>query len=713
MTVGLRFGSACGQALCSSGGGSRQRLIGTLFLLLAMVAPLLAACAPDAQSAASANKAKLDAELHTASAAGVPTQRLALIAEQESALAASTSGGSNSAYQAAANGYTTLYNQVVALEKLTPDEALTQALSDLRTLQASLATTEGANIVDVTTAAKRFEPAVSTAQQRIAQASTTKAYFAADGYILDQNAAVTQMLPDYQQIQALGPLVSREAAALAQPVKPHVLECATEGGEIASYGIVPAQFWTAQSDFPVAASPAVMVTPQPQGLTYYFSSWPSQALAAFNSAQTADDFASLRVALQAQVATLTAALNPGSLARDQVAATVGRFQADVNTYQTEAQANNVYLKSHRASAKDVPDYIGVWNLSNNSNGFAPPSDFFPNVPDFKVDTKYAQQAAQDATTLAAAQSASDLAALSKTVAQQEQGMKLALLKVEAFYDTNITLAALIAQGQSTTTDVTYQGVLYKTPNAYEYADDNLRYDKRDTVGIEDAQTRYDQAVYRASNVSSAESLADFQAVEDEAQMFIHNLSAMITNLAQMPKNDAARKAWSMTAHQTDLDLISYYGLQNTKVIIVSLREQKVRLFSSDKLATGSDGKPYAFDVTTGSPDKPSVPGIHCALPPLKGPPGGDLFKSSDPPGSPFYYAPTPIHFSYGYSLYGYYMHDGWWRDNTEMGYLTNLPHYDPAAFNGGSHGCVNFHYANGDMAKVYAFSSTGIPIIIY
>ena len=196
-------------------------------------------------------------------------------------------------------------------------------------------------------------------------------------------------------------------------------------------------------------------------------------------------------------------------------------------------------------------------------------------------------------------------------------------------------------------------------------------------------------------------------------MFIHNLSAMITNLAQMPKNNAARIAWSMTAHQTDLNLIDYYGLQNTKVIVVSLREQKARLYQNGKLVIGSDGKPYAFDVTTGSPDKPSVPGLHCALPPLKGPPKGDIFKSADPPGSPFYYKPTPVHFSFGYSLYGYFMHDGWWRDATEMGYLTNLPHFDPEAFNGGSHGCINFHYDNGDMAKVYAFSYPGIPIIVY
>jgi len=236
-----------------------------------------------------------------------------------------------------------------------------------------------------------------------------------------------------------------------------------------------------------------------------------------------------------------------------------------------------------------------------------------------------------------------------------------------------------------------------------------------TVMLSDGQQRTVplQSAYREGYVSGTEKMADYQAVENEAQMFIHNLSAMITNLAQLPKDNTARKAWSMTSHQTDIDLIDYYGLQNTKVIVVSLREQKARLYQNGKMVIGANGKADAFDVTTGSPDKPSPPGIHCALPPLKGPPGGDIFKSADPPGSPFYYNPTPVHYSFGYSLYGYYLHDGWWRDNTEMGYLTNLPHYDPAAFNGGSHGCINFHYSNGDMGKVYAFSTAGIPIVVY
>ncbi|HKV82953.1 MAG TPA: L,D-transpeptidase [Ktedonobacterales bacterium] len=684
-------------------------------LLLGVVVPLLNGCRPDAKSAAAKNKAKLDTALHAAStSSGVPARRLAPIIARENTLDAATASGANSAYTAAANGYTTLYNQVVALEKMTPSEAQAQAASDLSALQSALATTEGAGIANATTAAKLFDNSVPAAQQRLAAAKTTQDYFAVDGYLLDQTAAVTQILPDYQQIQALTKLVNTQTANLAPaPGQAQPLQCATEGGEFPGYAIVPAQFWSTQTDYPISSSSGVMVTPTVEAQTYYFSAWPAQALTAFKAARTADDFATLGAELQAETGTLTADTDPKALAHDQIAAAVARFQNDVNTYQSEAQANNAFLKTHRAQNTDVPDYTGVWNLTNSAGGFAPPQDFYSNVPDFQIDAKFAQEAAKDDKTLVSAQTASDLSALAKTVQQQEQSLAFPLLRVKGYYDINITLQNLINQGQSTTTNVTYLGVLDKTPNAYEYADDNLRYDKHDTVGIQDAQVRYDQSVYRESFDSSAEALADYQAVEDEAQMFIHNLSAMISNLAQMPKDNAARQAWSMTAHQSDFDLIKYYGLQNTRVIMVSLREQKARLYSNGQLVTASDGTPDAFDVTTGSPDKPTVPGIHCAMAPLKGPPGGDIFKSADPPTSPFYYKPTPVHYSFGYSLYGYYMHDGWWRDATEMGYLTNLPHFDPEAFNGGSHGCVNFHYANGDMGKVYAFSSPGIPIVIY
>ncbi|HEY2594600.1 MAG TPA: L,D-transpeptidase, partial [Chloroflexota bacterium] len=451
------------------------------------------------------------------------------------------------------------------------------------------------------------------------------------------------------------------------------------------------------------------------------SGWPDQDLAAFKAAKTADDYTVLNTRLQTQVSKLTVDSQPAALAKVAAAAVLARFQDDVTTYTTEAQANNGFLATQRKLYPNNPDYNAVWSLSNSTGGFGPPDGFFTDVPNFTVDPKYAAQAAQDGKTLDAAQTASDLSALEKTVAQQEQALAFPLLKVKTFYDINTTLLSLVNEGQSTTTDVTFAGTLYKTPNAYEYADGAVGLDQRehksDTTAIQDAQVRLDQTVYLEAhpeaNGYASDAQTNYQAVDDEAQMFIHNLSAMITNLAQMPKDNNARQAWSMTSHATDVSLVDYYGLQNTRVIVVSLREQKARLYENGKMVVGSDGQPYAFDVTSGSPDKPSVPGVHCALPPLKGPPAGDIYKSPDPPGSPLYYAPTPVHYSFSYSLYGYYMHDGWWRDATEMGYLTNLPHYDPEAFNGGSHGCVNFHYANGDMGKVYAFSNPGIPIIVY
>jgi hypothetical protein len=179
----------------------------------------------------------------------------------------------------------------------------------------------------------------------------------------------------------------------------------------------------------------------------------------------------------------------------------------------------------------------------------------------------------------------------------------------------------------------------------------------------------------------------------------------------MPTSASARLAWSMTAHQTDIDLIDHYGLQNTKVIVVSLREQEARLYQNGKLVT-VNGKPYAFQITTGNPDLPSVPGVHCVTTRMQN--YEDI--SPFPKTSPYYYKPTHINFGMVYSDYGFLVHDAWWRDNpggTGMGYLTNLPHFDPIAFNSGSHGCINFHYADGDMAKVWNFSTIGTVVLVY
>src|SRR5215469_636228 len=117
------MGSRKGRVLRPSHAGSPMRLIGALLVLFAALVALLTACAPSAQDAANSNLSQLNSALQTASKKGVPARRLGTIIAQEDNFEASTATGSNSAYQAAANGYSKLYNQVVALEKSTPAQA--------------------------------------------------------------------------------------------------------------------------------------------------------------------------------------------------------------------------------------------------------------------------------------------------------------------------------------------------------------------------------------------------------------------------------------------------------------------------------------------------------------------------------------------------------------------------------------------------------------
>ncbi|HEX8730646.1 MAG TPA: L,D-transpeptidase [Ktedonobacterales bacterium] len=274
------------------------------------------------------------------------------------------------------------------------------------------------------------------------------------------------------------------------------------------------------------------------------------------------------------------------------------------------------------------------------------------------------------------------------------GLQLPVLKAKAAADVK-TLKALVAKGQALKTRDVSNGVYY--PDAYEYADPN--------TGVGDATTR----------LKYAQTLQDYQAIDSELQSFIHNITAMITNREARPTTYTKIKAWSNQVHATDLQLMQYYQVTPYRVVVVSLREQAARFYDNGKFVR-------MLPVTTGAPDLPSIPGMHCVLDKQT----NTVFKSPDPPGSPNYYQPTPIHYAMYYSYYGYELHDAWWRQEFGVtsswvngiapGQFTNLPHYDPAAFNGGSHGCINFNYAGGsssDSAWLYNFVSIGTPVIVY
>lgn len=285
------------------------------------------------------------------------------------------------------------------------------------------------------------------------------------------------------------------------------------------------------------------------------------------------------------------------------------------------------------------------------------------------DTSFQQMATQDAQTLGAAKTFADYTAVVKSVQKHRAAFAFPLLKVQTQNDLN-TLQQLVnkAQGLSTIDPANNQPY----PDGYEYASQS--------TGVGDAQQR----------LANAQTQDDYQAVDQEIQMLTVNLQAMLQNLNDNTPSDQP--------HKTDLSLLQHYGVTNTKVMVVSLREQEARMYDNGQLVK-------AMKVTTGNPDLPSPPGLHCILYEMQN--YDDI--SPFPPTSPYYYKPTHINYGMVYSYYGYIVHDAWWR--SWFGKYSNLPHYDPISFNNGSHGCVNLPLD--DMAWVFNWGTVGTPVLVY
>ncbi len=343
----------------------------------------------------------------------------------------------------------------------------------------------------------------------------------------------------------------------------------------------------------------------------------------------------------------------------RTATTASEYQALsklMKSQTQQAQANEITLLP--TAATDVLKAFGDDMASAKQSGV----DVSQYEAQYTADSQQVQA-------LSAKPTVAGYTKLITTIRTQTQGLQLPVLKAKTASDV-ATLKQLVAQGQASVTIDPANGIGY--PNAYEYADPN--------TGVGDATQR----------LAVASTLDDYKAVDTEVLSMTENIKAMLANL-----ND---KTPSSQVHQTDLQLLSYYQVTPYRVIVVSLREQVARMYDNGQLVK-------EFNVTTGAPDLPSIPGIHCVQDKQK----DTVFKSPDPPGSPNYYAPTPIHFAMYYSDYGYELHDAWWR--SWFGKYSNLPHYDPSAFNGGSHGCVNFALA--DIPWLYDWSSIGTPVIIY
>ena len=601
------------------GRGGIPRLLPALGAALLLLTMLLSACAPNPQDTARQNKSRLDTEIATARTKySVPDLLLAPIRQQEQTLVASAHGSDN-AYSTAAAGYSRLYKQVITLEHASPQQAQAAVQSDLKQYNTVLSAVQKQGYIE----AGQYAQNMQNAEQQYANASTTAQLFQYARYIEAQTAALNAIDPTYQQLKALNAQIDAQAQALglnnAAVAQP--LDCATEDNY--------SPFFTPDT--------AVMVTPpnaQPALPKYQFQQWPEQDLALFRAASSVEQYNALVAVVKAQSSQLaadTTALGPQEAAR-----LVDLFKSDVQTYQADGG----------------------------------------------TDASFAQQAAQDAQTLAAAKQPSDFATLVQTVQKQRQVIELPLTKAQVNHDMQ-TLKDLIAKGHAIQVWDPAPGYGANYPLDYEYASDN-----NNGGGI------LDLIDWRLPN---AQTLSDYQTVDEEIQMFITNLTAMIQD-----NND---KTPSDQAHLTDITLMEHYGIYNTgRVVVVSLTEQWARMYDNGKLV-------HANAITSGAPDLPSPPGVHCIMS-MQSP---FTMKSPYPKNDPRYYNPTPVQYAMLYSNYGFFIHDAWWRlppyGPFGFGKYTNLPHYDPIAFNNGSHGCLNFPPS--DAGWLYNWVQLGTPVIVY
>ncbi len=194
-------------------------------------------------------------------------------------------------------------------------------------------------------------------------------------------------------------------------------------------------------------------------------------------------------------------------------------------------------------------------------------------------------------------------------------------------------------------------------------------------------------------LNTAQTAADYQQAIANLAMYQANFQAMMNNATDKTPYDQP--------HAADLGLMRQNNKMSGKVVVISLAEQAMRVYQDGALVN-------AFLVTTGRPNRPSLPGIWW----VEGKQSPTVFKAGVPKDSPNWYPDTPIHYAMQYHSNGYYIHDSWWRANYGPG--TNFPHedgtHDPFSAQG-SHGCVNLAQSN--AAWLYDFVSLYTGVIIY
>jgi hypothetical protein len=291
---------------------------------------------------------------------------------------------------------------------------------------------------------------------------------------------------------------------------------------------------------------------------------------------------------------------------------------------------------------------------------------------------FQQQHDQDLKELASSKTLADFITLSQVINHQGQQMTLPMARGQARHD--------LAELHTLVDSIRQQDPLLD----YEYADAN--------VGMGDADGWFQQAGLDSTwNPSCGwDVVCRYGLVDTEVTQMATNLRAMLDNLHDPTP--------SSKPHATDIELMQRYGIIDGQVTVVSLREQTMRAYQNGKMV-------YWSYITSGRFERPSPPGLQYALSKAT----HVLFLPTEPIGSPIRGYPTPINYAVNYNsplwyqFSGFFLHDAWWRIGFGPG--SNLPHWDPAAFDGGSHGCINFPLQN--MAWYYNWVNAGTPVLIY
>jgi L,D-transpeptidase catalytic domain len=595
------------------------------------------------QSNALNAKARLDSAITDATTrTHIPASLIAPIQTQEQQ-ATAANDGSLAGWQTAYEKYTQLDSKVTALVTMPSSQVRDLAQQDLAKFQAGVAGMQQAKYPEAAGYQDRFQQA----QSSFDAAKSSSDYFQVAGFAQDQVAAIAAYEPTAQLLQQLNTLVTSEQKLLQQVTgaRPSAQLLCADG-----VGSTPEDYWTVYHG--LIAHPAALPGSQPLE-----AQWLTQDQALFKAASSSKDYDLLNQQLNGQIAQIQAA--NAALVPTVAASYLSTFKANIQTLN-DYNSSIPAIKDAFTKIKSLSTFLGSsalkiygWSASDGLS-MVKFQDLTSHI------STYQSQYDQD-TQLLANQTYGDYAQAVKQIQTHIKGMQFDLTYAKTYLDIK-KLTDLIAQGMSHKTLNNKlpgnDGVAW--PDAFEYVYQG--------TGIGDIINPHTTKIFGLGRLYAARTTTDYQYIDRELQMFIQNLTAMLKNLDDTTPHNQV--------HQTDIDLMQYYGIMRGKVLVFSLREQTARIYQDGQLVR-------AFSVTTGAPDLPSAPGINCT----SGAQLNQLMVSPDPPGSPDYYTPTLVKYGIYYHNYGLEIHDAWWRDI--FGPMTNLPHRDPAAFNRGSHGCIN------------------------